>query len=340
MSRFSILVVSCALLAACDEPKHSKEAPEKKEEAAPVHPTGGAQHGSNHPPPDEAPGTTHNAGEGVIIRLGSEVNQLPSGSPLVHSIWGFDSPLSIYAATITPTGTSTILFSHGDGVWTTQKNPAGKLDAIWGSSPTDVYAAGPGGIVHSKGDGKWTTQHTPSGFQFYAIFGSSPTDVWAVGRNGAIAHSKGDGTWVTESGISTTNDLQSVRAIGSDVYVVGNGGTILHKHAGTWSTEVSGTTKDLHDVWVHSATNIRAVGSRGLLLEGSGGGAWKMDSTLSSDNLDCIFGLAFGETYAGGYSGTLLHLTGPSQALTAEPIGIDGIWGDATAGVFLVGRRK
>ncbi|MEO6421004.1 MAG: hypothetical protein ABIP39_16450 [Polyangiaceae bacterium] len=135
--------------------------------------------------------------------------------------------------------------------------------------------------------------------------------------------------------------LRNLRATANDVYVIGNKGTILHRHAGSWATEASGTTNDLNDVWIHSASEIHAVGSHGLVLVGSGNGVWKADSTLGTDDFVCMFGLPFGELYAGTRTGRLFHVlrTGGSQSLTFEKAAIDGIWGDSSVGVFLVGRR-
>ena len=61
----------------------------------------------------------------------------------------------------------------GDFVWTVESSGRSEpVTAIWGSSPTDVWAAGGTGIVHSHGDGTWATVHEDANAEYQALFGS------------------------------------------------------------------------------------------------------------------------------------------------------------------------
>jgi hypothetical protein len=62
--------------------------------------------------------------------------------------------------------------------------PVNTLHAIWGTSGTDVYAAGRGGILHYDGQ-EWTVVQTTDEF-LAGVWASSALDVFVVGAEGLI----------------------------------------------------------------------------------------------------------------------------------------------------------
>jgi hypothetical protein len=73
--------------------------------------------------------------------------------------------------------------------------PFTTLQRIWGSSPIDVWAIGPGGdkdktIYHFNGK-KWTNDGISRPLAPTALFGFTPNNVWIGGRGGEIWHFDG-----------------------------------------------------------------------------------------------------------------------------------------------------
>jgi len=103
---------------------------------------------------------------------------------------------------------------HYDGTtWTPMTAPSGSptLRGVWGSSPSDVFAAGSGGILHYDGT-SWTPMEG-TGWLNSSVWGSSASDVFAVGKDDDLA------------------------------------GVMLHYDGSSWASITSGTTGDLSAVW-------------------------------------------------------------------------------------------
>jgi hypothetical protein len=111
------------------------------------------------------------------------------------------------------------------------------LTSVWGSSASDVFAAGftvtqqddefivAGAIRHYDGSG-WTAMTIPNTGVLNDLWGSSARDVFAVGDDGTILHYDG-----TEWTATTPTDRTLLGVWGStpaDVFAVGNRGEILH----------------------------------------------------------------------------------------------------------------
>jgi hypothetical protein len=117
--------------------------------------------------------------------------------------------------------------SDANATWDFDNSHAIYLGALWGSSPSDVYALGTsvgGVLVHY--DGKSWSKAPPPPF----------------------AGSRG---WASSS---------------SDSFLVGAGGRIVHFDGRSWSETPSGTTQDLSGVWGSSASNVFAVGVGATIL--------------------------------------------------------------------------
>jgi photosystem II stability/assembly factor-like uncharacterized protein len=112
----------------------------------------------------------------------------------------------------------------GDFVWTVESSGRSQpVTAVWGSSATDVWAAGGTGVVHSRGDGAWATVHEDANAEFQAIFGNGHSVfVGGVACSGGVCQggllertSDGGATWTTQSLGSSVNGFTTA---GGTVY--------------------------------------------------------------------------------------------------------------------------
>lgn len=147
-----------------------------------------------------------------------------------YSIW-MSGPSDIFAS-----GDNNCVV-HGNGsAWgapSQVNSPAKFYQRLWGTSPTNVYAAAsPDTIRHSTGDGNWSDETvdlvTGTNVGYWGLWGSGPKDIYAVGTAGQVRHSVGTGTWLAQPS-TVSNDLKSVWGSSKfDVFAVGNTGTIIH----------------------------------------------------------------------------------------------------------------
>ncbi len=163
------------------------------------------------------------------------------------------------------------------------------LRSVWGSSPSDVFAAGyevnyaantlAAAILHYDGS-SWSTTASVTAATAYmnGVWGNSSSDVFAVGRTSSFAaiilHYDGSSWTTMASGASGFAALAGVwGSSSSDVFAVGeeyaeSGGgiaaganLILHYNGASWSAAPCGTaTAYLNGVWGSSASNVFAVG--------------------------------------------------------------------------------
>ncbi len=109
-----------------------------------------------------------------------------------------------------------------------------RLNAVWGSSATDVFAVGfavsngarvTSAVRHFDG-ASWTRMDVPNTGVLQDVWGSSATDVYAVADDGGMLHY--DGSAWTESRPSQRTLLGIWGSSAADVFLVGNRGTIVH----------------------------------------------------------------------------------------------------------------
>ena len=147
------------------------------------------------------------------------------------------------------------------------------LNAVWGTSNTDVFVVGTSGsVVHWNG--AWSQQTTPANYVLNAIAGSSST-VYAVGRTTvgmapAMLHYVGSWTDATPNlpaGLPAQMNLHGVWTNTSNAFAVGDFGTIIHStnQGATWSTMPSNTPNILNAV-SGIGVDLFAVGYGGVVL--------------------------------------------------------------------------
>ena len=184
------------------------------------------------------------------------------------------------------------------------------ITGVWASSPNNVYATRiDGSVLHYDGS-SWTATPVLPGIRLEYIFGTSATDIYAVGHvypagTNYITHFNGT-SWSTT--VSTNLNLGKPWASSpADVWVPASGGVILHYDGSSWSQVATPATNDLLAVWGTSPTELIAVGDGGAAVHFDGY-AWTALQTNTTVRLTGIWGGAPGNYYASGFTpGTILH---------------------------------
>jgi len=237
--------------------------------------------------------------------------------------FGYDRGLIGCTAACTP-GFSTC---ERFGFYPVTTGASQRLQAVWGSGPTDIYAVGAGAILHYDGDA-WTVTTGPSTWN--GVFGTAANDVWAVGGGGSIAHF--DGTSWTNTMLPSGNDLEAVWArTPSDVYAVGktsgSGGTIAHWDGSAW-TEMA-TAQHMYSVFGNAANVVYAGGVNGAYMLWNGS-SWTTPVTIGgSDTLRGLWGTGPDDVYA-GTDNSFLHITTTGFTAFAPPVPVShggAVWG-------------
>jgi hypothetical protein len=220
------------------------------------------------------------------------------------------------------------------------------LYAVYGTSASDVWAAGADGTLLHRDASGWKTATSPTVARLDGLFALAPDDAWAVGRIDtttpialhlvgttwdkvtlppiddlravwgtgpadvwAVGHHGNVVHWDSSGFTAATapmGDYEGVGGAGSDVYLVGLGGLIVHN----MKTESSGVSSDLFHVFA-SATgaDVFAVGDLGVILHRENG-AWVRQPAHTLQPLFGVWGSAPGDLFSVGHDGTLLHNTG------------------------------
>jgi hypothetical protein len=180
----------------------------------------------------------HGAVESSLGGVNVWTRETSGSNAELHGVWGAPNSSDVWAVGQSIDGggnaSGVILHSTGNGTWTpetvtTPSSVSGFL-AVWGSSSTDIYAAGTDGtlvggvIYHSTGNGMWTPVSTGSKHAIWGLWGSAAGDIYAAGD--AILHYNG-ASWspVVNPG---TGALAIWGSAAHDVYGVGGSDLIIH----------------------------------------------------------------------------------------------------------------
>ena len=218
---------------------------------------------------------------------------------------------------------------HHDGHdWARQPLPpeGGDALAVWGSSPTDVYAAGYQDIWHYSGT-QWVTVSNEYRDHYAGLGGTSARNVFAVGCTdsspscaGLITHYDG-ATWSRppEPPINAMGSVGDVSAISpSDAWAVG-------KQDDPFESEPRG--QDVSHVILHYD-----------------GTAWSVNSGYRAYHEETVgftgvWASASNDVFVVGYSGAIWHYDGsvwlPMRSPT--PAHLRDVWASSGSDVFAVG---
>jgi len=275
---------------------------------------------------------------GTILHYdGSVWSSMTSGTThTLHGIWG-SSGSDVFAV-----GNTTILHYSGPTLitWSSSSIPYNctqihvnpsvwactSVNAIWGSSPTDVFAVGDWNSIDHFNGITWSDQGyydpspvDPEGWNWwYGIWGSSGNNVFAVGNGMMTNVYHYDGSvWLSMTS-GTTKQLNGIwGSSGSDVFVVGNNGTILHYDGSVWAPMTSGTTQTLYGIWGSSGSDVFAVDLNGTILHYDGS-VWSSMTSGTTQTLYGIWGSSGSDVFAVGLNGTILHYGGTATVISVS----------------------
>ncbi len=230
-------------------------------------------------------------GSGIIKWNGTQWNPFPASAGVKYGIFGF-SESSIYvvgessnrgfAGIWNGSGWTTFFsdyfYARGDTVY--------PLNAVWGSSPNDVWAVGDfGTIIHWDGI-EWRKVESPTNNFLTDIWGSDWNNIYAIGfsliNEAEVIHYDGI-KWK-----NITSELNTYKRgfistwvnKNKEVYAVGT--SIIHYDGNRWNTLEINQTKFLTRIRGRNATDVVAVGQRGRIHHYNGMG-WQTYPELYRD---------------------------------------------------------
>jgi hypothetical protein len=228
------------------------------------------------------------------------------------------------------------------------------LTAVWGSSKTDVWAAGSGGTVLHWDGAAWKPTPVPSPTNlpikntFHGLWGSGPNDVWLASATNVVFHTDGfkNGTaeW-TRLPNATESDFNSgpiyaawgaageVR-FGSRSFTLfqpngdmGDGNQVVATKAADGGVVWGGVTGSatINGIWGASADDVWLLGDNsrnnpwqvGLTMHGSRRGnalVWTEIDSRASAVLRGVWGSSATDVWAVGDNGTIRRFTGVPAA--------------------------
>ncbi|MBM4353086.1 MAG: hypothetical protein FJ109_04705 [Deltaproteobacteria bacterium] len=185
--------------------------------------------------------------------------------------------------------------------------PSGRLSGVWGSGGT-LFAVGEKGAVIRRQGNSWSPMQTPTAKNLHCIYGFGTADVYAAGEDGVILHYDGQEWAKVETGLDPLPGVGLNGAWGEDghLYLVGDKGTILHLAGNEWKKEESLSTYNLQSIWGESLLDIHVGAAGGTVLRKIGGGWSSEQVTLGSASLYAMHGLDTHHLFAGGTNGVLV----------------------------------
>ena len=230
-----------------------------------------------------------------------------------NRIWAFGSSGAIVATTnggVAGAGTWAGQTSGTTNTLLAGSNSPGTALTIVGQSGTILRTM--------NGGTSYTNEQTGPTGSWPAMFGISPTNVWAAGFGGTIVHTTDGSTWKAIATTGTTVNLLAMWASGpNDVYAVGASGTVVHSTDGTtftrYTNPASGgipASATLVDIAGLGANNVFVAADTGLYRSTDGGASFTpvTISGFTGPQVSALFAIG-GGLWVGGDNGQIYHST-------------------------------
>lgn len=248
------------------------------------------------------------------------------------------------------------------GTWTVMQIPATPLlHGIWGSSASQIFAAGSSGTI-LKSDGQtWSSLSSDaSAGTFWGMWGSSAADIYVTtafaSSQGQVLHYDG-ATWAATSAPTTAGLYGVWGTSATDVYFCGDQGTFLHYDGkGGWTPIPTGTRSALLGIWGSSSSDIYIVGLNGVALhfDGQSVTPFTLPNLTTEPNeaveaLGTVWGSHANDVWVGGglSAGDVWHFDGAAwtkHTLWTIPgstgQGVNGLWGTSSSDIWAVGEAS
>jgi hypothetical protein len=163
----------------------------------------------------------------------------------------------------------------------------------------------------------WQAEASGTALELHGAF-ISGTTAFVDGNNGFIAQRAADGSWTTQTS-GTTRQLWFIWAAdASDAWAVGLFATLQHWDGTSWKGTTPPTTSDLYDVWGTGPADVWAVGGGGAIIHWDGT-AWSAIANADSSTLYAVAGTARDDVWFVGAGGTILHWDGTTVSSMSSP---------------------
>ncbi len=240
---------------------------------------------------------------------------------------------------------------NGGASFELQHSGQSQLDAVWGSSASDVYAVGWGAptLLHSANGGtSWESEPSgTSGPPLQGLWGSGASDILACDGIGEVL--RFDGASWTHQAVGASA-LSALWGSGTDRFAVGSVGGIYHSadSGKSWSAQVSGSTLLLTAIWGSSASELYVAGADGLgqssgaiLRSHDGGKSWQ--STATNAPIWSLWGSGAGDVWVTGGGGTILHSSDGGTSWQPVTSGVTAdlfvVWGTGPGDLWIAGDQ-
>ena len=165
-----------------------------------------------------------------------------------------------------PLGGNAVIFHYTGNTW--ELMPSGTtntLEAVWGSSGSDVFAVGANGTILHYDGFEWLPMASNTGNYLTCVWGSAGNDVFASGGTTNIHHYNGSVWTPTPGAVEYPDDLWG--SSDSDVYAVGGSDfrKIDHFDGNTWGTSYLPGAHP-NGVWGSAENNVYVVGNGGMIM--------------------------------------------------------------------------
>jgi hypothetical protein len=277
----------------------------------------------------------------VVGNFGTLLNYNGTTFPLsqqagipITGIWATDTN-NIYASSF-----GTILHYNGTSWSTAYAGVSQQLNALSGTSNTDIYAAGAGGALSHFNGASWTPISLSGKFNGIWDIPNEST-VYAVGAAGLIEKgtSPNKGSFTTQTPANAGANLKAVWAIdGGAIFIVDSAGNISHSDGtGTWTDEFAA------GVPLYAINGLEGVDQ---LAVGGGGNAYRLTGTTwvsiptsTTNTLRGVWDAFAFDVYAVGDGGVIQHWNGATWAAMGSPVTVplNAIYGTAQAHIYVGG---
>ena len=270
---------------------------------------------------------------GEILRYDGATWTTGNQSHTIYNSWAA-SENDVWAAT------SQGLLHYDGTAWSVSPGmTTGFFWGIWGTSASNVYAAGLSGRFFHFDGTAWSPVSVPVNASWYSIEGTSANDIWASGYQGALMHF--DGTTWKDMGRPTSSKIYAIHPLApNDVWAASEAG-LLHYDGTGWAISGPLNAGKMLDVW-GTANDLWTTG-RGVWHYN--GNTWTKLVTAPSSLIDypAVWGTGADDLWVASASvigwapSNLLHWDGTEWtthvAATGERVG-SGLTVGSTTWVF------
>jgi hypothetical protein len=237
---------------------------------------------------------------------------LPTGTPTLYGVWA-SSASDVWVVGVA----GTVLHFDGNSwapVSISGPSPTQVLSGVWGTpGGGDVWVVGAGGTVLHGTKSGLSPETSSVAADLTSVWGVGNNEVWAVGARGtAIRRNAAGGTWTAQNHGLTQSILYGVwLSGGTDVWAVGDRVT-LHYDGSGWASV--GNPVDIGiSVWGSADDDVWAVGRPAAVaatafISRFNGVAWVPAAAPTTTPLQAVRGSSFGNVWAVGNGGVVLHL--------------------------------